>query len=74
MKRIYSSIILMVGLAGCDATGQLGAEGSPMWQLRTLSPEARLAYFEEKCATYGYRRGTDAMRDCIADENRSWNN
>jgi len=45
-------------------------EGSPLWNLRNMNSDTRIAYFTEKCTKYGYERGTDAMRDCVADEMR----
>ena len=73
MMRVAIGLSIL-GLAACDATGNLGAEGSPAWQIRTRNPQVRLEYFQQKCQSYGYVVGTDAMRDCIADENRDWDN
>jgi hypothetical protein len=65
------TIIAATLVAGCDATGQIGREGSPIWNLRNMSSADKNAYFESKCAQYGYEAGTDKMRDCIADERRA---
>jgi hypothetical protein len=64
------TIVAATLVAGCDATGQIGREGSAIWNLRNMSSADKNAYFENKCAQYGYEVGTEKMRDCIADERR----
>jgi hypothetical protein len=70
MKKI-TLIFAMLTLAGCDATGQVGVEGSPIWNLRNMSPAAKQEYYKQVCSDYGYEVGTDAMRDCVAEEMRN---
>ena len=45
-------------------------EGLAIWNMRNMNSDTRIAYFTEKCWKYGYKRGTDSMRNCIADEMR----
>ena len=72
MSKVYSIVLLgLMCLSGCDERGGVGREGSPIWNMRHASAEATNAYFETKCQTYGYEIGTDALRDCIADERRN---
>tara|TARA_B110000908_G_scaffold162726_1_gene208514 strand:- start:9 stop:260 length:252 start_codon:yes stop_codon:yes gene_type:complete len=72
MKKFLAfSLVGAVLLTGCDDAGKAGMEGSPIWNLRNSSPQAKNAYFTQKCMKYGYRAGTDAMRDCVADERRN---
>ena len=63
-------MLTMGALSGCDANGGAGREGSAIWNLRHMNSDTRIAYFTEKCAKYGYELGTDAMRDCVAEEMR----
>jgi len=72
MRLVGTSMIAALTLvAGCDSTGQIGREGSAIWNLRNMSSADKNAYFEKKCAQYGYEVGTEKMRDCIADERRA---
>ena len=50
----------------------LGFEGTQRMKKVILGmlADTRIAYFTEKCTKYGYKRGTDDMRDCVADEMR----
>jgi hypothetical protein len=70
-KTLVLGFVSLTLLAGCDAQGNAGREGSAVWNIRHSSSQAKNAYFEKKCQQYGYRVGTDAMRDCIADERRN---
>ena len=60
-----------LAITACDATGKFGAEGSAVWNIRNMSSAKKLTYFTDKCQQYGYETGTDAMRDCVADERRN---
>ena len=71
IKLVPLGLVCAIFLTGCDEQGKAGMEGSPIWMLRNSSPEAKNAYFAEKCEKYGYKAGTSAMRDCIADERRN---
>jgi hypothetical protein len=62
------SLAAMV-LSGCDAQGELGREGSPVWHART-TPEERADYFRSICEIYGFEAGTPAMAQCVANESR----
>ena len=51
----------------------------PLAACQTMTPEERRAADERTCAGYGFRRGTDAMAQCLLDleldrraEMRSW--
>ena len=54
-------------LAGCNA---IGMKGSPMWH-RTASNDVKKEHFENICRSYGFRVGTEEMRNCISEEWRS---
>lgn len=70
MKKVILGMRAVGALSACDANGGAGMEGSPLWNMRHMNADTRIAYFTEKCTKYGYKRGTDAMRDCVADEMR----
>ena len=70
-KTLVMGFVGLSLLTGCDATGGIGAEGSGFWNLRHMSSTAKNQYVTKKCQQYGYKAGTDAMRDCIADERRN---
>ena len=70
-KKMTLPFLGVLAMAGCDATGRAGAEGSAIWNMRNWSSESKNEYFQQKCQQYGYKVGTDAMRDCIADERRN---
>ena len=70
MTRFIVCALTVGVLSACDANGGAGVEGSALWNMRHMSAEAKISYFTEKCTKYGYKRGTDAMRDCVADEMR----
>lgn len=70
MIKIGFVLVALGGLAACDATGGPGREGSPLWNMRHMSFDARIGYFTSKCEKLGYQRDTDAMRDCVAEEMR----
>ena len=71
MKVVSMLLAMFAVLSACDETGQLGKEGSGIWNLRNMSSESKNEYFAKKCEGYGYERSTDSMRDCIADERRN---
>lgn len=50
--------------AGC--TVQPGSIG---WYEST-PPAQRKAFFEQHCASYGFKAGTEAMAGCVAEETR----
>lgn len=69
MKKIF--VLLSIStLVACDSTGQVGREGSAIWNLRNMSAAAKQEYYQQVCGQYGYVVGTDAMRDCVAEEMR----
>jgi hypothetical protein len=70
MKKLIIGFLAVCTLGACDANGGAGMEGSPLWNIRHMNSDTRIAYFTEKCTKYGYERGTDAMRDCVAEEMR----
>ena len=70
-SKFILSLFAVGLLSACDATGRAGAEGSPAWNMRYFSSEAKNQYFTEKCTQYGYKVGTNAMRDCVAEERRN---
>jgi hypothetical protein len=70
MRKFVISFCALCFLTSCDATGGAGFEGSAIWNLRHLTSDKRIAYFTEKCEKYGYKKETEDMRDCVANEMR----
>ena len=58
-------VFFMAFLMGCKT-----APGTLAWHNSTPNSE-KMAYFLQVCTGYGYVRGTDDMRDCIAAEMRT---
>ena len=66
MKNVLL-ILIVFGLAACDAQGKIGKEESPVWQRRT-STEDKIAYFKPRCEEYGFKDGTVEMSSCVQKE------
>ena len=69
MKFLLFAGAAVAGLSACDADGQLGAEGSPAWFMRTTAAE-QAAFFTTICQTYGFSGGSPEMAQCVATEAR----
>ena len=63
------SLILIAALvlAACSQDGTLGQEGSPAWKWQKTKAEQK-AHWLGVCEDYGFKRGTDAMAECIQTE------
>jgi hypothetical protein len=58
-------------VSGCtNPDGTSGEVGSLAW-FDTASPEQVMEHYIQKCEGYGFRRGTEGMANCVAEENRS---
>ena len=65
-KNISLIAISALLLSGCNS---LGMKESPLWH-KTASIEEKMAYFTEMCRGYGYKDGSDELRDCAVEEQR----
>ena len=65
LMRISIIVISIVILLGCTPR-----EGSIAWHNK-MPHSKKLAYFQKICIGYGYKRGTEEMRDCTAAEMRT---
>jgi hypothetical protein len=70
MKKIIIFPFILMSLVACDAGGNLGVEGSPLWHMRTSAKE-KAEYFGAICSNYGFKYNTPEMSQCIAQETRS---
>jgi uncharacterized protein YoaH (UPF0181 family) len=72
MKCVKILSLLLSGaisLMGCDSNGTLGMEESPAWHKRTSVAE-KVQYFTPQCEAYGFSQGSEAFKQCVADEIR----
>lgn len=72
MKIKHARIMLVccfVTLSGCQ-TGGVGMVGSPLWQV-TASKEDKIKTFVSICESYGFKKNTKEMSQCVASESRS---
>lgn len=60
-------------IAGCstnsDGSSTLGLKGSSAWHKRAPIEE-KIAYYAPTCEAYGFKKGTTAFSNCIAEEIR----
>lgn len=61
MRWLFAAVLL----SACNVQ-----PGSIGWY-ETATPEEQRAYYETRCAGYGFKPGTDAMANCVADETRN---
>ncbi len=66
MKKIIA-FTMICAVSACDAEGNLGEEGSPLWYKRT-SIEEQIAYFKPNCIAYGFADPSPEMSICIQNE------
>ena len=66
--QLLVSLLLIAACANPDGTH--GEVGSLAW-FDSASQEQISEYFTQKCEGYGFRRGTNEIAQCIAEENRS---
>ncbi|WP_442640697.1 hypothetical protein, partial [Roseicyclus sp.] len=50
--------------------GTIGAPGGPGWW-RSASEDQRMAFVNERCASYGFVAGTPENAQCVGNEYRS---
>lgn len=66
MRKILVSLMFL-GVAACDAEGNLGREESPAWHQR-ISTAEKVAYFKPRCEAYGFSDPSTEMSNCIQKE------
>ena len=64
MITICATTLLLVG---CNSLGRVG---SPMWHM-TASNSEKANAFINVCASYGFKRNTPEMAQCVAEESRA---
>ena len=76
VKSIVKKVLLVSScalVAGCstnsDGSTTIGRKGSAAWHKRAPI-EDKIAYYTPSCEAYGFKKGTTAFSNCIAEEIR----
>jgi hypothetical protein len=65
--RYALPLLAIAGCTGSQGETFLGTPGSPAW-FENAEPQAIADYFGQRCASYGFSKGTTEMAQCIEAE------
>lgn len=70
--RTLLPLVCAASIARCmpNPDGTIGAPGGPGWW-RSASEDQRMAFVNERCASYGFVAGTPENAQCVGNEYRS---